>query len=369
MITRRRGHACGRDRPRRRAVRGRARSSCTSALRASRRRTCARPARPGTRRSTARSRRSSCRRDARPRSDRGRRLGHRTARSARGRCTRACARRCCSASRSHAIARRAGAPRVAGGAAPARASTTSTQVQIDPWPAGSFGVAARGRPPHQPLHLVPARRRRPTTGTPARSRACIAFFDQGAGEVLEVVDLGVVPMPPERGAYLPADVGPLRDRPQAARDRPARRPELHTSTGTSCAGSAGRSGSGFDPYEGLVLHTVGYHDGDRVRPVLHRASIARDGRALRRSRPDARLEERVRRRRVGPRPHGQLAEARVRLPRRRSTTSTRCSRPSRATRTPSSTRSACTRRTTGSSGSTTTCTAAPTRCGARAASS
>ena len=31
---------------------------------------------------------------------------------------------------------------------------------------------------------------------------------------------------------------------------------------------------GFDPYEGLVLHTVAYHDGDRVRPVLHRASIS-----------------------------------------------------------------------------------------------
>ena len=30
---------------------------------------------------------------------------------------------------------------------------------------------------------------------------------------------------------------------------------------------------GFDPYEGLVLHTVGYQDGDRVRPVLHRASV------------------------------------------------------------------------------------------------
>jgi primary-amine oxidase len=30
----------------------------------------------------------------------------------------------------------------------------------------------------------------------------------------------------------------------------------------------------FDPYEGLVLHTVGYHEGDRIRPVLHRASIS-----------------------------------------------------------------------------------------------
>jgi primary-amine oxidase len=30
---------------------------------------------------------------------------------------------------------------------------------------------------------------------------------------------------------------------------------------------------GFDPYEGLVLHEVAYVDGDRARPVLHRASI------------------------------------------------------------------------------------------------
>jgi primary-amine oxidase len=31
---------------------------------------------------------------------------------------------------------------------------------------------------------------------------------------------------------------------------------------------------GFDPREGLVLHQVSYRDGDRVRPVLYRASIA-----------------------------------------------------------------------------------------------
>ena len=30
----------------------------------------------------------------------------------------------------------------------------------------------------------------------------------------------------------------------------------------------------FDPYEGLVLHQVQYHDAERVRPVLHRASVS-----------------------------------------------------------------------------------------------
>ena len=30
----------------------------------------------------------------------------------------------------------------------------------------------------------------------------------------------------------------------------------------------------MDPYEGLVLHTIGYEDGGRVRPILHRASVS-----------------------------------------------------------------------------------------------
>src|SRR5919108_369932 len=30
----------------------------------------------------------------------------------------------------------------------------------------------------------------------------------------------------------------------------------------------------LDPHEGLVLHTVGYEDGGRTRPILHRASVS-----------------------------------------------------------------------------------------------
>src|SRR3712207_8459874 len=32
--------------------------------------------------------------------------------------------------------------------------------------------------------------------------------------------------------------------------------------------------SGFTPREGLVLYTVGYEDGGKVRPVLYRASLS-----------------------------------------------------------------------------------------------
>ena len=60
----------------------------------------------------------------------------------------------------------------------------------------------------------------------------------------------------------------------------------------------------------------------RLRGRRPRAAAAvprlgeRDGRALRRSRPDALVEERLRRRRVGARADGELAHPRVRLPRR-----------------------------------------------------
>jgi primary-amine oxidase len=30
---------------------------------------------------------------------------------------------------------------------------------------------------------------------------------------------------------------------------------------------------GFNPREGLVLHNVGWEEGGRVRPILHRASL------------------------------------------------------------------------------------------------
>ena len=145
--------------------------------------------------------------------------------------------------------------------------------------------------------------RRSDNGYARPIEGLIAFFDQGAGEVLEVVDLGVVPMPPERGAYLPADVGPMRDDLQPL--------EIVQPDGASfdVDGNHVRWQRwsfrvGFDPYEGLVLHTVGYHDGDRVRPVLHRASICEMVVPYGDPGADARLEERVRRRRVGPRPDG-----------------------------------------------------------------
>ena len=146
------------------------------------------------------------------------------------------------------------------------------QVQIDPWPTGNFGLdLEEGR---RISRCIAYLRDSPTDNGYARPiEGLVAFFDGGAGEVLEVQDYGLVPLPPERGSYLPDDVGPMRT--------DLRPLEIVQSDGPSFEvdGNAVRWQRwsfrvGFDPYEGLVLHTVAYEDAGRTRPVLHRASIS-----------------------------------------------------------------------------------------------
>ncbi|HXY94219.1 MAG TPA: primary-amine oxidase [Acidimicrobiia bacterium] len=144
-------------------------------------------------------------------------------------------------------------------------------VQIDPWPAGSFGVEHEaGRRISRCIAFL--RESDVDNGYARPIEGLIAFFDNGAGEVLEVVDLGVVPLPPERGSYLPDDVGPMRDGLQPLEIVQPEGPSF-TVDGNLVQWQRWSFRVGFDPYEGLVLHTVAYHDGDRARPVLHRASV------------------------------------------------------------------------------------------------
>ncbi|MDQ1432398.1 MAG: primary-amine oxidase, partial [Actinomycetota bacterium] len=145
-------------------------------------------------------------------------------------------------------------------------------VQIDPWPAGSFGVAhEEGRRISRCISYV--REAATDNGYARPIEGVIAFFDQGAGKVLEVVDLGEVPMPTAPGSYLPADVGPPRTDLKPLDIVQPEGPSFVVD-GNHVRWSRWSFRVTFDPYEGLVLHTVRYHDADRVRPVLHRASIS-----------------------------------------------------------------------------------------------
>jgi primary-amine oxidase len=150
--------------------------------------------------------------------------------------------------------------------------TDFDKVQIDPWPTGNFG-----RPEEENRRIARCLsyyRENPADNGYARPiEGVIATVDAARGEVLDMLDYGVVPLPNETGSYYPEDNEPLRsdllpldivqpDGPSFTIDTNLirwQRWSLRVS---------------MDPHDGLVLHTIGYEDGGQVRPILHRASIS-----------------------------------------------------------------------------------------------
>lgn len=154
----------------------------------------------------------------------------------------------------------------------ARGITDLDKVQIDPWPTGNFGVAIEaGRRVVRCLFYY---RENPGDNGYARPiEGLLAFVDGAGGEVLEVVDHGAVPLPAETGSYFPEDNGPLRT---DLRPLDITQPEgtSFTVDGNLVRWQKWSLRVSMDPLEGLVLHTIGYDDGGRTRPILHRASIS-----------------------------------------------------------------------------------------------
>ncbi|MGP0031893.1 MAG: primary-amine oxidase [Acidimicrobiales bacterium] len=153
-----------------------------------------------------------------------------------------------------------------------RGITDSSLVQIDPWPAGTFGLDhEKGRRIFRcPAYL----RTSPEDNGYARPiEGLLAFVDGARGEVLEVADYGVVPLPPQGGSYYPEDNGPLRTDLRPLAITQAEGPSF-TVEGNLVRWQKWSLRVGMDPLEGLVLHTVGYRDGGVVRPIVYRAAIS-----------------------------------------------------------------------------------------------
>ncbi|HYV60952.1 MAG TPA: primary-amine oxidase [Acidimicrobiia bacterium] len=153
-----------------------------------------------------------------------------------------------------------------------RGITDQTKVQIDPWPAGNFGLAHEdGRRISRCIAYY--RENKTDNGYARPIEGLVGVVDIGRGEVLEVADYGVVPIPPERGGYLHDDVAPHRDDLKPIEITQPDGPSF-TVDGNLVRWQRWSMRLSMDPYEGLVLHTVGYEDAGRVRPILHRASVS-----------------------------------------------------------------------------------------------
>jgi len=155
-----------------------------------------------------------------------------------------------------------------------RGITDIDRVQIDPWPTGNFDRdIEEGRRITRCLSYY---RQEPSDNGYARPiEGVLATVDAARGIVLDVADLGVVPLAPDRGSYLPEHNQPQRSDLRAL--------EITQPDGVSFALDGNlltwqhwTLRVAMTPLEGLVLHDVGWVDdaSGAVRTILHRAAIS-----------------------------------------------------------------------------------------------
>ncbi|MFI7003310.1 primary-amine oxidase [Nocardia sp. NPDC050175] len=149
----------------------------------------------------------------------------------------------------------------------------ATQVRVAPLSAGVFDYAGeegrrilRGLAFHQ-QHEKDHPWAHPIDGL-------VAFVDVMTRQVLRVLDTGPVDIPQESGNFDdPAVTGPPRTTQKPIEITQPHGPSF-TVHGNLVEWEKWSVRVGFDAREGLVLHQLGFHDNGRVRPIIHRASIA-----------------------------------------------------------------------------------------------
>jgi len=153
-----------------------------------------------------------------------------------------------------------------------RGITDMSRVQVDPWPASNFGLdidnsgrrLARGV-----AYLLDG----PGSNPYARPvENLVAILDRDTGEVVDLFDGEPVPVPAGRGRYDAASMSELRELAPLQIVQPEG-PGFTVDDGCVRWGPWQMRVT-MHPIEGLVLHEICYIDGERVRPVIHRASMA-----------------------------------------------------------------------------------------------
>ena len=153
-----------------------------------------------------------------------------------------------------------------------RGITDIDKVQVDPWSAGNYALPdEEGR---RLSHTFCWYRNEPNDNPYAHPiEGLCAVVDLDRAEVLRIDDYGAAPVPMESRNYA------ARFRTQYRTDvKPLEivQPEgpSFTVQGNEVRWQKWRLRVGFNAREGLVIHTVGYEDGGRLRPVLHRAALS-----------------------------------------------------------------------------------------------
>ena len=153
-----------------------------------------------------------------------------------------------------------------------RGITDLDSLQLDPWPAGNFDIEGeRGR---RLVRVISYVRDNPADNGYAHPiEGVVVTVDVQHNEVVSVEDHGVVPVPEAPGNYDTASVGNMRTDLKPLDIVQPEGPSFEV-TGNEVRWQKWRFRVSMHPLDGLVLHTVGYEDQGRVRPILHRAALS-----------------------------------------------------------------------------------------------
>ncbi|RIQ37400.1 primary-amine oxidase [Jiangella rhizosphaerae] len=154
-----------------------------------------------------------------------------------------------------------------------RGITDLDLVRPCPLAAGNFGIPSeRGR---RVLHVLSFLQHRPDDHAWAHPiDGVVAYVDTIEKKVIELIDDAVLPIPEEEANHDDvAYTGPPRTTLRPIEITQPEGPSF-TVDDDVVTWENWTFRVGFDPREGLVLHQLGWRDGDRVRPVIYRASLA-----------------------------------------------------------------------------------------------
>ncbi|MDQ4121223.1 MAG: primary-amine oxidase [Acidobacteriota bacterium] len=101
----------------------------------------------------------------------------------------------------------------------------------------------------------------------------VAIVNMNTRKVVDVTDTGVVPISQTSQDFDEKSVGKLREKPKPLVISQPQGASFRIN-GQEVSWQKWRFRYSMHPREGLVLHTVGYEDGGRVRPILYRASLS-----------------------------------------------------------------------------------------------
>jgi primary-amine oxidase len=103
----------------------------------------------------------------------------------------------------------------------------------------------------------------------------VGYVDVVNKEVTQVLDLGPMPVPEEHGNYTdPELTGLLRTTQKPISITQPEGPSFTVTGGNHVEWEKWSVDVGFDVREGVVLHNLSFRDGERLRPIINRASIA-----------------------------------------------------------------------------------------------